>query len=825
MVRKLTLVNTLPKEDTMLPMSLVFNTDGTLMATTSYLYPVKLWKILDDREILIAELRNVTNKGGTSVAFNTDGTLITTGYRDGTIKLWSILSDNESNSINVNSIKTMNEHINMVTSITFNTEGTLLASGSYDGTVKLWGIPQDPSQSTCIMTLQINERFTAHIYSVAFNTDDTILATNSSHRIKLWNISSVNPLQVTYMTTLNDVSIESFTIRRTLLATGSDEGIIKLWRISPDRSNVDLLKTINGHRDQIKSIAFNNDSTLLATGSDDMTVKLWKIPSEDPSQLTCIETISKRRMQNNHEDDVIKFLVFNTGGTLLATISKNTIKLWRLNDGNDVENNQNNNTNLENSSSQGSRRSTVNNLNNNSSVNNNRPIYPRRIMVPEIDTNNNTNIENENNRHMRPRRNSYNNNHNISINNNENMRNMLENENENIRPAPIPIYRMNTRIIITQNLLNPNNSSNNACPNFKLLYDFIMQQNLSERFFFRYEGQNMSVIDAGGPKRDIFEKILPVYTKKFFKKIEKNDEFVILKEDVDMQTLENDTLKLILLAKAAETIISIRIDPKLLALLSSNDLMKYFSNNKKNFERLYEFINYAINNTITNYNNLGNVTNFLKNNNNTFIQRFKTASNPEIKNTIKREIRMRKFAVKCGFTTWEQLQNMYIFIQRFWFDETPSIFSCELKFDIENICKRLRIMKKINEFDPKDNIPLKKFGTLSPDKKQFDFMPIQESISKRYPFLIPFLNFIIGPESTDENRKLFIKYVAGSLSYPGELKIVLSYVTERNAGRIPFSSSTCDKKLELYKNPDIKKNAISNYIKTQLKNDKGFGRR
>ena len=290
-----------------------------------------------------------------------------------------------------------------------------------------------------------------------------------------------------------------------------------------------------------------------------------------------------------------------------------------------------------------------------------------------------------------------------------------------------------------------------------------------------------------------------------------------------MQTLENDTLKLILLAKAAETVIFLRIDPRLLDLLLSSDLKQYFSNNKNNFLKLYTFINLAINSS-TNFDELENSTVFLKNNNNKIIKKFKNEKNEQIKNKLKREIRMRKFAVECGFTTWEQLQNMYIFIQNFWLEES-NIFSCELKFDIENICKRLRIKREINEYDPQADIPLERFGILSLDKKQFDFIPVENSNTNNYPFLIPFLNFILGPESTDENRKLFIIYVAGSVSYPGELKIVLSCVTERNAGRIPFKSATCEKKLVLYKNPDIKRNAISNYIKTQLKNDSGFGRR
>jgi hypothetical protein len=68
-----------------------------------------------------------------------------------------------------------------------------------------------------------------------------------------------------------------------------------------------------------------------------------------------------------------------------------------------------------------------------------------------------------------------------------------------------------------------------------------------------------------------------------------------------------------------------------------------------------------------------------------------------------------------------------------------------------------------------------------------------------YPYLIPFLNFIFGPESSDDDRKLFVRYVSGSSSYTCELKIFLSYKTHVKAGQ-QFHSSTCYKYLELFKN-------------------------
>ena len=89
------------------------------------------------------------------------------------------------------------------------------------------------------------------------------------------------------------------------------------------------------------------------------------------------------------------------------------------------------------------------------------------------------------------------------------------------------------KITIPSELLKPkNNSANKSCPNFTDLYNEIMKINLPEEFRFRFEGQAGS--DYGGLTRDIFEKLLPVYTRRFFESVKSNNEFVILKKLKDM---------------------------------------------------------------------------------------------------------------------------------------------------------------------------------------------------------------------------------------------------------------------------------------------------
>ena len=374
-------------------------------------------------------------------------------------------------------------------------------------------------------------------------------------------------------------------------------------------------------------------------------------------------------------------------------------------------------------------------------------------------------------------------------------------------------------IKIEKKLLEPkSNSSNKSCPSFMPLYKKIMATNLDGPFEFEFEGQN--AVDLTGLTRIVFDRLLPIYTNLFFEQTKKST-FLILKKNVD--ALVENTSKIIKLAKAAESQIVLGINPELIDLLLSSNLKEYFSENKRQkFEKFYEFINSAIQNS--SFNELNNNKSFLRintneNGRNRVINKYKKQKDQQDQQLINKllsEIRLRRFLVECGFSSWEEVENMYVFIQNFWNSSNNNkitvtkngrqvrldLFVSELTLDLESFIKRIKIQREDTN-------------------KILDLNSIPAHLFRIYPAFKPLLDYILDiGEKGNENRKTFVKYVTGTEYSPAEILIKLTDNTMRPAlyGGQPFYGHSCSNTIDLYKAPERFNGKITkNLINIQLK--------
>jgi len=356
----------------------------------------------------------------------------------------------------------------------------------------------------------------------------------------------------------------------------------------------------------------------------------------------------------------------------------------------------------------------------------------------------------------------------------------------------------NCSILIPSNFIQMSRKSE-ECENLKQLYDFIMKQDLCNgEFFIKY--QNESGIDSGGLKREVFDKILKFYTFLYFQEIVSNNNYLILKKNIVMQDLINNTQQLILFAKASESRIYLRFDPKLIKLFLSSNPREFINNSKKNtFNDLYYFFETQISQVLEENNS--SLPNYLiKNNTNSenfktkISQKLITRNISKLEESIKKEILFRRFAMMCGFETWQEFNTMLLFILSFWNSSNEDIFTFEINFDRDSIMERIVIRKILSE---PGQYPL--------DIQQLNLENI-ESEYEYYPYLESMLKYILGDESPNKNRIKFVKYLTGSQFSPSKLIIELSNIEISSLSNPPyygqpFVPHTCFGSIELFKNP------------------------
>ncbi|GJN86816.1 hypothetical protein PLIIFM63780_010398 [Purpureocillium lilacinum] len=120
------------------------------------------------------------------------------------------------------------------------------------------------------------------VTSVAFSTDSTLVASGSYDKtIRLWRVSTGECVQTLEG---HDVSVSSvaFSTDSTLVASGSHDRTIRLWRVATG----ECVQALEGHDGWVSSVAFSTDSTLVASGSHDKTIRLWRVATGE-----CVQTL------------------------------------------------------------------------------------------------------------------------------------------------------------------------------------------------------------------------------------------------------------------------------------------------------------------------------------------------------------------------------------------------------------------------------------------------------------------------------------------------------------------------------------------------------
>jgi transducin (beta)-like 1 len=150
-----------------------------------------------------------------------------------------------------------------VTALDWSPDGRHIATASYDGASWIW-----TSSGTLerVLTIHIGP-----VLSLRWNSSGKRLATSSvDHSVAIWDMVSARLEQQVqiHRAPVLDVDWQS---EDTFASSGSDK-MIYVFRVGESKP----LRIFYGHQDEVNSIKWDPTGTLLASGSDDCTVKIWR---------------------------------------------------------------------------------------------------------------------------------------------------------------------------------------------------------------------------------------------------------------------------------------------------------------------------------------------------------------------------------------------------------------------------------------------------------------------------------------------------------------------------------------------------------------------
>lgn len=292
--------------------SVAFSPDNMMIASGSWDKTVKLFNASTGQILQTFQHPNPFNSdiGGVvgSLSFSPDGTKLVTGTYDGYTRMWDV-----RNGTLVDYYQTKGER---VWDLSYSPDGKTVAianakNSTGNGHVWLWHVENGDD---CLDWFQNNPAWgfkvwnhdlpnclqklnahTDHVYSVAFSLDGNLMATASAdHTVKIWEthnntlvhtIGELDSNSFSYGHT-NDVRCVTFSLNGNMLASGSDDGTVRVFTTS-DWQLYDVFYYTNsdGEIKSVESVAFSPAGTKLIVGgfaSTIMIIDLYAGVDDDP---------------------------------------------------------------------------------------------------------------------------------------------------------------------------------------------------------------------------------------------------------------------------------------------------------------------------------------------------------------------------------------------------------------------------------------------------------------------------------------------------------------------------------------------------------------
>jgi WD40 repeat protein len=274
-------------EDSLLQtVSTCYFPSGKFLATSGS-QAVRIWDTCTGRHVSDLEDTTTAMQVATRMAIGPVAPhLLAAGDCDGTVRVWQVSAPPLPSIQPVwRSRPHGKPNGKPIECIAFSHDGTLLASGGWDNQVRIWNTCNDKPLHVCPGHSDV-------VRGLAFSRDGKVLASCSDDRtVGLWDVATGETLSTDRFGPVYCVSEKLLSVALSIdgrwLAAGTrnyewSEGFVYLW---------DLQKTVlgeqgailaeepvqlQGHRGNVDSLCFSEDSRRLASGAtDDNEVRVW----------------------------------------------------------------------------------------------------------------------------------------------------------------------------------------------------------------------------------------------------------------------------------------------------------------------------------------------------------------------------------------------------------------------------------------------------------------------------------------------------------------------------------------------------------------------
>jgi WD40 repeat protein len=208
-----------------------------------------------------------------------------------------------------------------VNGLAYSPNGRVIAAAYSDGTAGLL-------DATTLAPLGAPFRVTAmgNAETVAFSPSGMLATGGDDGTVRLWSVA--DPARPRALSTIRDGFTSyaiglAFTPDGKLLAVGSADKTVRLWNVSRPAHPVQVGAPLTGPAGYVWALAFSPDGKTLAGGVTDGTVWLWNVAS--PAGPSLIATLT------GPAGHVYSVAFAPAGGQLAASSDDGTVHLWDTN--------------------------------------------------------------------------------------------------------------------------------------------------------------------------------------------------------------------------------------------------------------------------------------------------------------------------------------------------------------------------------------------------------------------------------------------------------------------------------------------------------------